>query len=108
MLKTYTHEIVKEVESISGWYRLEREEKLELGGKTYLYLIGIGVVDSSCCGMGGCRYAIVPGSIVNWKSGKNQEGLDLTSVEPVHDDKIRKELSAILSEKEKVSQVQFW
>lgn len=108
MLKTYTHDTVKEVESISGWYRLEKEEKLELRGKTYLYLIGIGVVDSSCCGMGGCRYAVVPGSIVTWKSGKNQKGLETTSVELVHDDKIRKELSAILSEKEKVSQVQFW
>ena len=108
MLKTYTHETIKEVESISGWYRLEREEKLELRDKTYLYLIGIGVVESSCCGLGGCRYAVVPGSIVNWKSGTNENGQETTSVELVHDENIRKELSAILSEKEKVSQVQFW
>lgn len=108
MLKTYTHETIKEVESISGWYRLEKEEKLELRDKTYLYLIGIGVVDSSCCGLGGCRYAVVPGSIVNWKSGTNENGEEITSVELVHDENIRKELSAILSEKEKVSQVQFW
>ena len=108
MLKTYTHETIKEVESISGWYRLEKEEKLELRDKSYLYLIGTGVVDTSCCGEGGCRYAVVPGSIVNWKSEKNQNGLAITSVEPVHDEKIRRELSTILSEKEKVSQVQFW
>jgi len=108
MEKIYTHENIKEVESISGWYRMEKEETLELQDKTYLYLVGIGIVDSSCCGEGGCRYAVVPGSILSWKSGKNHKGLVTTSVEPVHDEKIRKELSDILSKREKVSQVQFW
>jgi len=108
MQKIYTHETIKEVESISGWYRLEKEEKLQLRDKTYLYLIGIGVVDSSCCGEGGCRYAVVPGSVVNWKSGTNENGLETTCVEPVYDEKIRKELSAMLSDREKVTQVQFW
>ena len=54
--------------------------------------------------------SIGPGIILNFKKYFNRvvRSDEEAIVEPVNDEKIRKELSVILSEKEKVSQVQFW
>ncbi len=108
MPKKYTHELNKEVRSISGWYELHKEGRLNHGGEEFLYLVGDAVVESSCCGIGGCRYAVVPGSIVSWKSDTNEDGLFTSLVEPVVDQELRRQISELLSKKEDVSQVQFW
>jgi hypothetical protein len=108
MTRTYTHELNQEVQTISGWYELHKEERIELMGKGSLYVVGHAVVDSSCCGIGGCHYAVVPGSIVSWKSGTNEAGLFTSVVEPIRDEEVQEELHKILTEKEGVSQVLFW
>jgi len=108
MPKKYTHELNKEIRTISGWYRLYKEQRIKHKGTEFLYLVGHGVVESSCCGVGGCRYAVVLGSVVSWKSGTNEEGLFTSVVEPIRDARVRGDLLKILSKKEGVSQVQFW
>lgn len=108
MTQKYTHDLNKEVRSISGWYVLHKEGRLSHMGEEFLYVVGDAVVDSSCCGIGGCRYAIVPGSIVSWKCGTNEDGLMTSVVEPVTDKELKKKLSQLLSKREGVSQVQFW
>jgi hypothetical protein len=106
--RKYTHQLNKEVTSISGWYKLHKEGILDHGGRRFLYAVGDAVIDSSCCGTGGCRYAVVPGSLVSWKSGTNDNGLSTSIVKPVTDKTIKRELSKLLSKKEEVTQVQFW
>ena len=108
MTKTYTHQLNKEIKSISGWYQLHKEETLDHRGKQYLYVVGDAVVDSSCCGAGGCRYAVVPGSILSWKSEAGEDGLLTSLVQPVKDQKVKDQLRKTLIKKESVSQVQFW
>jgi hypothetical protein len=108
MTKKYAHELNKEVHSISGWYEMHKEEKIDHLGKEYLYIVGTGMVDSSCCGTMGCQYAVVPGSIVNWKSETNEDGTVFSEVEPVTDQKVKDELRKILMGKEPINQVQFW
>ena len=109
MTKKYPHELNEEVFSIAGWYELDKEEKIDYGGKEYLYMVGTGVIDSSCCGTMGCQFAVVPGSIVSWKSDTNEEGVITSEVEPVSDQKIRDALRKMLLEKEEtVNQVNFW
>lgn len=108
MTKKYTHELNKEVKSISGWYELHKEGRLDHKGEKFLYLVGDAVVDSSCCGTGGCHYAVVPGSIVSWKSGTDEKGLLTSVVEPVTDETLKRDLSKLLSKMEGVTQVQFW
>jgi len=109
MKRQYIHEeLNKEIQSISGWYELQKEDRIEYDGKEFIYLVGSGVVDSSCCGVGGCIYAVVPGSIVSWKSGTNEDGLFISEVEPVADEKVKDDLRKILFQKEGVNQIQFW
>jgi len=39
MTRTYTHELNQEVQTISGWYELHKEERIELGGEEILYVV---------------------------------------------------------------------
>jgi hypothetical protein len=108
MSMTYTHELNKEVLSISGWYELEKEERITHQGREILYVVGNAVVDSSCCGSGGCRYAVVPGYVLSWKSGTNENGLSTSQVEPVRAPEVQSEIRDLLEGREGVTQVQFW
>ena len=107
MMKEYTHEIGREVRSISGGYELEMEGKLEMDGEEVLYVVGNAVVDSSCCGVGGCRYALVPGYVRQFKTRQDQQDLWISEVEPIIDTATRQEIIQVLKEKEMVQQVQF-
>ena len=109
MIKKFPHELNKEVNSIAGWYELDKEKKISHNGKEYLYLVGSGFIDSSCCGEMGCQFAVVPGSIVSWKSETNDDGLITSDIELVTDQKTKDELRKILMEKEEtINQVNFW
>ena len=107
MIREYTHELNKEIRSISGGYELEMEGKLEIRGKEVLYVVGNAIVDSSCCGMGGCRYALVPGYVKKLKTRQDEQGLWISEVEPIIDNRTRQEITRVLMETEIVQQVQF-
>jgi len=107
MTKEYTHELGREVRSISGGYEMEMEGKLEIHGKEVLYVVGNAVVDSSCCGGGGCRYALVPGYVRQFKTRQDEQGLWISEVEPIIDRATRQEITRVLKEKEVVQQIQF-
>ena len=107
MIREYTHEIGREVRSISGGYEFEREGNLQIDGRKVLYVVGNAVVDSSCCGVGGCRYALVPGYVRQFKTRQDEQGLWISEVEPIIDMATRQEITRVLKEKEIVQQVQF-
>ena len=105
----YTHiELNEDIKTISGYFTLEKEGRLEYNNKDVLYVVGHSMVDSSCCGVSGCRYALIPGYIVTWKKQKNNKGLLTSEVEPISDQDIKKKISLIIREKEAVTQIQFW
>jgi hypothetical protein len=108
MTREYSHELKREFQSISGKYILEKEVSIEVDGKVLLYVVGNANVDSSCCGVGGCRYALVPGYVQRIKTRKNDSGLWVSEVEPVVNPKSRKEITQLIKQKEWVTQVQFW
>ena len=70
----FIHPLMNEqVLAIGGYYTIAKEEKLVYKDREVLYLVGYAVLDNSCCGPGGCGYAIVPGYIVDWHAGKTQD-----------------------------------
>ena len=108
MYQEYTHsELQKEVQSISGEYILDREEILTHERREVLYILGRATIDSSCCGVGGCGYAIVPGYVRKLKIRRNPDGLWVSEVEPILDEKSRHDIENLLKERELVQQVQF-
>lgn len=108
MRKDYTHiDTGKEIRFISGFYEVEEEKKVKLGEDEVLVIIGHAIVDTSCCGMGACRYALVPGKIRKWKYKKSETHNEITEVEPLNE-KEKEKFEKTLKESEVINQVIFW
>ena len=107
MNKEHTHELNTQIQSIAGYYELERDERMELGGEEILYSVGFGAVDNSCCGQGGCRFAFVSGIIRKFKAYQNEKGLWVSEVEPIMESEYRKEIIRRIKDREQITQVQF-
>ncbi len=107
--KPYIHQpLGQEVEAIAGRYTLAKELRLKVQGREALCLIGHASFDTSCCGAGGCGYAVVPGWIVKWKAAGTPAGEAVSEVEPVEDEAMRGEIERRLKSEEPVHQVNFW
>ena len=97
----------KAVRSISGHYILSQEKRLSYGGREVLYFIGCAVVDASCCGPGGCFYALVPGYVKDWKYKTGSDDLSVSRVEPIRDGNVQSGIRRVIMKKEPVQQVDF-
>ena len=107
-MPSYLHQpLGEEVEAIAGRYVLEKELRLPFRGREALCLIGHAAFDTSCCGSGGCGYAVVPGYIQAWKTRRNDKGEDISEVEPIREETARREIENLLKEREPVHQVHF-
>jgi hypothetical protein len=61
----YTHPVLFEkITAIGGHYTFVKEGTILIKDRKVLYFVGFGSVDTSCCGIGGCIYAYVPGYII--------------------------------------------
>ncbi len=107
--KKYTHQpLGEEVCAIAGAYTLEKEIRLRHAGREVLVVLGCATIDSSCCGTGGCRYAFVPGYVINWRDQFAEDGLPVSSVEPVREPRERRAIELAIRERELLSSVEFW
>ncbi len=100
-------ELNREVDAIAGHYVITAEHRVPYEGRELLYLVGYGIVDTSCCGTGGCGYALVPGFVVTWKDSVDDRGRRVSQVEPVRDEDQRREIERWIRGRELVTQVQF-
>jgi hypothetical protein len=96
-----------EVRCIGGHYTIIEEGRLNHRGRTLLYWVGVAVVDSSCCGTGGCRFVHVPGYVTAWRNRIRPDGIAVSAVEPIADRKDRKIIKALLDRQFPHSQVSF-
>ena len=107
----YIHrELGESVIAIGGSYRLTKEVRLPIDeppGAEVLYVVGHGLLDSTCCGFGGFSYAQVHGFVRRWKALETRDGLPMTEVEPISDSALRKRLSQLIKKRESVIQVNF-
>lgn len=104
----YVHqELDPEITAIGGHYVLTKEVRLPFREREVLYLVGYAVFDTTCCGVGGYAYALVPGFVLNWKVKANENGLAVSLVEPIRDAAIQKEIRRLIVAQGTVHQVQF-
>jgi hypothetical protein len=96
-----------EVTAIGGYYHLVKEARLKHGERDVLYLVGHAAFETTCCGVGGCAYAIVPGYVLAWKSRIDPEGLSISMVEPVADPSDQDAIRRQLLQSERVHHVSF-
>ena len=105
----YIHRPVgEEVRAIGGSYTLEKEMKLPHAGREVLAVLGHAFIDSSCCGVAGCRYAFVPGYLKRWHDRKNEEGLPVSMVDSIRDPAEQRAIEKLIREEELIQSIEFW
>jgi len=109
MVKDYTHpNLNEEVTAVAGRYVHEKEDTVTFDGKEILYIRGYAVVDTSCCGMSGGRFAIVPGYIVKYRYRTDEAERFVSLVEPVEEAQdTRREIIRKIEERETYCNVRF-
>ncbi len=108
-MRRYTHgPLGQEIEALAGYYVIESEDRLPFEGREVLVATGYMVLDNSCCGIGGCGFAIVPGYVLRWKGSKNERDEPVSEVEPVREDRAKQALRGLIRGFERVQQVNFW
>lgn len=104
----YIHQdLNQEIRAIGGHYVLVKEARLPYHGREVLYLVGHAAFDTSCCGPGGCAYALVPGFVANWHSDQTEEGLFISQFEPIENADIQNDIRRLIERLEIVQQVNF-
>jgi len=101
------HPLDTEINAIGGRYVFTDEFRVPFSGRELFYLVGHALFDSTCCGFGGCRYALVHGFIEGWKKKKNSEGLFVTTVERITDKTEQKEIEDLIHSSITVNQIKF-
>ena len=108
-MSKYAHlELNRDVPAPAGYYTPQKEVRLNCNGREVLYTVSQAVIESSCCGASDFSSALVPGYITGWRVGKNKDGIPVSEVEPISDDKTRDAIRKIIKETEHVSQTEFW
>ena len=104
----FTHpNLGQEVTAIGGHYVFDKEIRMSYDSREVLYFVGYAVLDSSCCGVGGVAYVLVPGFIRQLNYKKNHDDCFVSQIEPICDQTIQKKVRSIIQKKEMVNQVTF-
>jgi len=64
----------KRITAIGGSYYYTDELLAVFEDDDLLYYVGVMVIDTSCCGTGGCAYAMVAGFVREWQCGTDDQG----------------------------------
>jgi hypothetical protein len=96
-----------EVRFIAGNYTIVGEQRIVHHGRELLVVVGIAAVENTCCGTQGCRFLNVPGYVTAWKHRLSENGVPVSFVEPVEDEKEQAEIRQILESQFPYSQILF-
>ena len=100
-------ELGREVTAIGGHYVFGKEIRLPFNSREILYFVGYAVVDSSCCGVGGCAYVFVAGFIKKWKYRKDDHDCSVSQIKPIRNHAVQNKVRSLIQNKEMVFQINF-
>ncbi len=107
-LQDFSHpELNVQVTAIGGSYFMLKEARLRLNSEDILYLVGTAIFDTTCCGTGGCAYALVPGMIREWRYKTDENGRPVSRVKLISEERIWKKIREMILRIESVHQVDF-
>lgn len=95
------------VDAVSGHYVLTDERRLPVADGEVLYFTGYAVVDTACCGPGGCGYALVAGKIIDYAHRRSEDSRPVSRVMPIDDPALQAEVRRRIMAADHVSQVLF-
>lgn len=100
-------ELNQQITAIGGNYLFIKEARLPVNGEEVLYLLGNAIFDTSCCGFGGCAYAMVPGIIKVYKYKTDENGRPVSKVTAIADPRLQEKIKSLIRQKHLVHQVNF-
>ena len=104
----YEHpQLNQEITAIGGHYVLTKEMRLPFRNREVLYFIGHAAFDTTCCGAGGCSFALVPGIVLEWKYKTTPDNRSISLLEPILDPSYRTEIRRLVEEREIIQQINF-
>jgi len=108
VIQEYVHQTLgQEIIATGGHYVVTEENRLPFKEREVLYLKGYALIDTSCCGLGGCPFVHVKGSLLEWKSKVDVHGQDVSLVESISDERLKQSIHKTLQEKEVFHQIRF-
>lgn len=111
MFEDYAHiPLNEEIEYSTGCIWKSEETTMPYEGEEVLYFVG------NTSAMGGCcagyypphKYIMVIGYLRNWQCKANDQGLPVSEIEPIRDEKIRNKITQTLREQYKINEVVVW
>jgi len=112
MTKQYTHLPLHElIESLSTSYWISQEDKLPYKDEEVLSIVRETSTMLSCCAGSyspGFRSILIPGFIKKFKYTMAEDGLFISEVEPIEEERVKEEVRKIVLEKYPSSQVEFY
>jgi hypothetical protein len=97
-----------EVRFIAGHYTIVEEQRMAHRGRELLIVVGIAVVESTCCGgTQGCRFVNVPGYVIDWKNRLTETGVLMSEVESVENEQEQADIRQFLNRRFPHSQILF-
>ena len=107
-LQDFSHpELNVQVTAIGGSYFMLKEDRLPFNDEEILYLVGTAIFDTTCCGTGGCAYALVPGFIRKWQYKTDANSRPVSRVKSISEERTRKKIREKIFKNESVHQVDF-
>jgi len=107
-IRSYIHkEIDQQINTISGYMMYLEEIQLNFRGRNVLCVIGVGVVDNACCGIGGCTFIEVPGFVVSWKNSVDMSSRVMSEIESIKSEMDKSEIKLMLDRLYPHSQISF-
>ncbi|MBI2565835.1 MAG: hypothetical protein HYV63_02215 [Candidatus Schekmanbacteria bacterium] len=97
----------RQIRAIGGEYAFLKEVRSPDPAGDLLYLVGVGCVNSSCCGDGGVAFALVAGHVLSWRPAEHPDGTATSVVEPIADPAMRALLTRAIRAAEHVQDVRF-
>ena len=96
-----------EIQCIGGHYTITEEGWMTYRERTLLYVVGVAIVDSACCGAGGCRFINIPGYVKSWQFKIHMDDLWVSEVEPITSENDRNDIKKLLVAQFPHSQIAF-
>ena len=102
----------EEMEFLAGSYWISGEDKIPYKGREVLCLVR-DAGPFTTCGTGGCRQfpgfrsILIPGFVIRHRYKKNEDGLEISEVEPIRHEDAKKDLGQIVQDRYSTPQIEF-
>jgi hypothetical protein len=109
MIIQYTHpKLDSEIRAPSGSYLPQEEHTLPYNGREVMYVSGLMVIETSCCGIGSWQYIQTPGFLVKRGEISDKNDSPVSEIDTIQNEKDRTAVYKLLEQKYPGARIEIW